>query len=104
MHEAQKFVGVPQEQLLRLPKDASDEAGIKAMWKRLGAPDAPEGYDFSGVKFADGTDLDQAFVDRARAAAAKLNMPKDTAAAFNGDTLENFMKDFRKHHDQVTTN
>lgn len=79
--EAQSFVGAPPDQLLRLPKDTSDEAGWNAVWNRLGKPKEAKEYDFSGIKFADGKDLDEGFTTLMREQAFKLNLPKDTAAA-----------------------
>ncbi len=76
---AESLVGLPTEQLLRLPKTPADQ-GWDKVWQRLGAPDKPEGYDFSGIKFKDGTDLDAAFTDMVRAAASTLHLPKDAAA------------------------
>lgn len=78
---AQQFVGTPPDQLLRLPKDASDEAGWSAVWQRLGAPADATGYDFAGVKKADGTDIDPSLADFWRTTAASLKLPKDTATA-----------------------
>ncbi len=77
--EAEKFLGVPAEQLLRLPKDATDEAGWQNVRQRLGAPKEAKEYDFTGVKFADGSELDQAFTDRMRNALLKAGTPKDAA-------------------------
>jgi len=77
--EAERFLGTPPEQLLRLPKDPTDEAGWNAVRQRLGAPKEAKEYDFSTVKFADGTELDQAFTDRMRNALHKAGTPKDAA-------------------------
>lgn len=77
--EAQKFVGAPPEQLLRLPKDASDEAGWNTVYQRLGAPADAKDYDFSGVKNAAGLAPDAALLDTIRATAASLRLPKDKA-------------------------
>jgi len=76
---AQQFLGVPADQLLRLPKDATDEAGWATVRQRLGAPKEAKEYDFTGVKFADGSELDQAFTDRMRNALLKAGTPKDAA-------------------------
>ena len=76
--EAQQFVGAPPNEIIRMPK-AGDEAGAKAMWQRLGTPADPTGYDLSPVKFADGTALDEGFVNHFRTAAHKFNIPKDQA-------------------------
>lgn len=80
--EAQKFVGVPADQLLRLPKDAKDEAGWNAVYSRLGKPAAAKEYDFTNVKSADGTAIDQAFADTIREAAFSNHLTKDAATAF----------------------
>jgi len=77
---AQQFVGAPPEQLLRLPKDQTDEAGWKAIYGRLGVPEAAKDYDFSGVKFADGTAVDDAFAEAIRPALLNARVPKDRAA------------------------
>lgn len=77
--ELQKHVGVPAERLLRLPEKADDEAGWSAVRQRLGMPKEAKEYDFSAVKFADGTELDQAFTDPIRAALHKAGVAKDAA-------------------------
>jgi hypothetical protein len=79
--EAEKFIGVPPSRLLKLPEDVNDEAGWKAVYQRFGAPVDKSGYDFSQVKFSDGTDLDQGFAEFMRAKAFDLHLPKDNAAA-----------------------
>lgn len=78
--EAEKHIGVPADQIIRAPKDASDEAGWKALYARLGKPDSPDGYDLSAVKFSDGTDLSEDFSAFARKTAHELNLPKDAGA------------------------
>jgi hypothetical protein len=77
---AEKFVGVPADQVLRLPK-AEDTDAWGAVWKRLGAPEKPEGYDFTPVEFDDAA-LTTRFRDAFRETAAKLNMPKNMAEEF----------------------
>lgn len=76
--EAQRFVGAPPEQLLRLPKDAADTDGWKAVWQRLGAPADPAAYEFP-----EGTDA-----EFWRSTAAELNLPKDAAARLAQKTAE----------------
>jgi hypothetical protein len=76
---AERLVGVPSEQVLRVPKDAADEAGWSAVWSRLGKPKEAKEYDFSAIKFSDGTPLDDAFAESARQWAFKFNLPKDAA-------------------------
>lgn len=73
--ESEKFLGVPADQLLRLPKELTDPTLMKPIWQRLGAPADPKDYDFSAVKTADGKAPDQAFIDFARTQADKYHMP-----------------------------
>lgn len=80
--EAQKFVGAPPELLIRLPKDAKDEAGWNNVYQRLGKPADPKGYDFTDVKSADGTVISEALSDVIRKTAFENHLSKDAAAAF----------------------
>lgn len=77
--EAQKFVGLPPDQLLKLPKDANDAEGWKAVHTRLGVPAEAKDYDLSGVKTADGKDIAPALADTMRAALHKARVAKDAA-------------------------
>lgn len=52
-------LGVPPEQLLRLPKP-DDAEGNAALWNRLGRPETPDKYE---VKVPEGSDLDKAGLD-----------------------------------------
>jgi hypothetical protein len=72
--EAQKHLGVPAEQLIRLPRH-DDLEGQKALWQRLGAPEDASGYDLSGVKFADGSEMSDEFAGMLKTTAAELNLP-----------------------------
>lgn len=86
--EAEKFIGVPADQVLRLPKDATDEAGWKALHGRLGVPADAKGYDFTGVKFADGKEPDASFTDWLGQTALALNVPKDAAARMGQELVK----------------
>src|SRR5262245_32447986 len=79
--EAEKFIGVPPHRLLKLPENVADEVGWSNVWQRLGAPAEKTGYDFSQVKFADGTDLDAGFTDMMRDTAHSLHLPTSAAVA-----------------------
>ncbi len=85
---AEKYVGVPPDQLLRLPKDVKDEAGWKGVWERLGKPKDAKEYDFAAIKFTDGTELDEGFVNLMRDASYRFNLPKDTAAAITQEFVK----------------
>lgn len=78
--EAEKFLGVPKEQLLRVPKDAADEAGWNDVYSRLGQPKDAKEYDFTGLKQGEADlELDTADADWLRGVANKLHLSKDAA-------------------------
>lgn len=81
-------LGVPADRLVRLPKDAADAAGIAQMRDKLGVPKEAAGYDFAGIKFGDGTDLETGFVDAMRGALHKAGVNKDAA----GELVKSFIK------------
>jgi len=89
--ELQKHFGVPETQLLKLPKDAADEAGWKAVNARLGVPADIKGYDLSTIKHADGRALDTALADSLRT--SMLN------AAVRADRAPDIAKAVVKHMD-----
>lgn len=59
---AEKVIGAPANEVIRLPKDPNDKA-----WNdirvRLGAGKEPKDYDFVDVKFADGKGFEDKFAD-----------------------------------------
>ncbi len=81
--EAVKYLGVPPSQLLRLPADVNDEAGWNAVYQRFGMPSDKSGYDFSKVKFSDGSDLDAGFAEFMRTKAHELKLPSTAATAIS---------------------
>lgn len=42
---AQKLIGVPENELLRLPNEKTDKAGLDAFYNKLGRPTDPSGYE-----------------------------------------------------------
>lgn len=78
---AEKLIGAPADQMIRLPKDINDKAGADAMWKRLGKPSEAKDYDFTALKHADGKALSADLDTAIRTAAFEANLPKDAAAA-----------------------
>jgi hypothetical protein len=76
---AEKHLGVPQDRILRLPEKADDADGWKAIHQRLGAPKDAKEYDFTGIKFTDGTELDEGFTTSMRSELLKANVAKDKA-------------------------
>ncbi len=87
-HEAEKHIGIPKDQIVRLPKDAADAEGWKAFNAKIGVPDKAEGYDFSKIKFADGSDLDDSFIDTMRKAAFERGLPASKASEFVADVVK----------------
>lgn len=86
--EAEKFLGVPANQLVRLPKDAADEAGWKAVHQRLGAPTDAKDYDFSGAKNAKGEPLDAKTMEMLRGFAGATGMSKDNASRLASEIVK----------------
>jgi hypothetical protein len=82
--QAEKFIGVPHDELVRLPKNpvAPEWQGV---WDRLGVPKEPAGYDLSGVKFKDGRGLDPAAELALRNAAHKAHVPASAMPDFTGE-------------------
>ena len=70
---------MPANEIVRLPKDpaAPEWDGV---YQRLGRPAKAEEYDFSAVKFQDGSALDDAFVGLVRDAAFKNGLSNEKAA------------------------
>lgn len=85
--EAEKLLGVPQDQLLRFPKDINDKDSYARIYERLGVPKDMKDYAFDGVKFKDGTELDASFVDSVRSIATKYHMNKDDAKGLAADLV-----------------
>lgn len=82
--EAVSKLGVPPEQLVRIPKADAPEAEVKAYWGRIGVPLEAKDYDLSAVKLSDGKDLDAAFADTLRDALLNGRVPKDRAGEVAG--------------------
>lgn len=77
--EAEKLIGVPAEQVLRLPKDANDKDGFARIFKALGVPEDPKTYDFTGVKTEAGIVIAPELAEKVRGIAATLHLPPAAA-------------------------
>src|SRR5262245_8910211 len=78
--EAERLIGVPANEMLRMPKP-EDQAGWSAFHQRLGRPLDKTGYDLSVIEMKDtnGVVTNAAFVDFVRDQAFALNLSKDAA-------------------------
>lgn len=85
--EAESKLGVPADQLLRLPKDpnAPEWSGV---WERLGRPKEAKEYDFSTVKTKTGEALPDDLADHLRNTAFTANMSKDAALRLAQETVK----------------
>lgn len=83
--EAEKFIGVPADRVVHLPKDAADEAGIKAFRSKIGVPEAADKYTLPELKFADGSAPDVKFTDWFKETAFKAGVPQEAASQLATD-------------------
>lgn len=86
-NEAERHIGIPKDQILRMPKGPDDAEGWKALRTRLGAPEAADKYDFSEIKFADGTELDEGFTSAMRNALFARGTPTEDAKGIVKDVV-----------------
>jgi hypothetical protein len=77
--EAERFIGAPPDELIRVPKPNAAEADVRSYWGRIGVPAEPKDYDLSGVKFSDGKELELGYADSVRAALHAGRVPKQYA-------------------------
>lgn len=86
--QAEKFIGAPADKLIRLPKDASDAEAYATMYDRLGVPKEAKGYSFEGIKFKDGSDLDEGFTTFMADRALKNHLTPAQAKQLATDLVE----------------
>lgn len=94
--EAQQLLGVPKDQLLRLP-DPKNPESVKSFWQRLGTPAKPEEYDFSMVKFSNGDPLDDEAAGFLRKIFHETNVPRDAATRITSELVK-YMENQEKKH------
>jgi hypothetical protein len=84
---ATQKLGLAPEQVLRLPKDASDPS-YQSVYDRvvgMGAPKTPEEYTFDGVRFKDGSSLAEDDAKFVRDLATKHKLPVHVARSLASD-------------------
>ncbi|HVH50494.1 MAG TPA: hypothetical protein VM781_02415 [Candidatus Bathyarchaeia archaeon] len=78
--EAQTKLGIPSDQIFHAPKGGNDVEGWNRFDARFNVPIDGK-YDFSNVKFADGTELDEGFTSTVASALKSAHVSKDFAPA-----------------------
>lgn len=99
---AEKFLGAPADELLRIPKPNAETAEITNFWNRIGVPKEAKDYDFSAIKMADGSDVDPAFVDTMRASLHANRVPKDFAGNVVKDVIKYLEQNDKTEAETVT--
>lgn len=77
---AEKFIGAPPDQILKMPKADAPPEDLRAFYQRLGAPADAKEYDFATIKDAAGQPLAAPLADALRAAAFDRGLTKDAAS------------------------
>jgi len=86
--EAQAYIGVPKEQLLKLPKSDAPPEEWDSVYERLGYSKNADDYKLEGLKHADGTDVDDAMKDFIRAQASDLKLSPSAAQKLAENTIK----------------
>jgi len=76
---AEKFLGAPADQIVRLPKADAKPEDLRAFYQRLGAPAEAKDYDFAAIKDSAGNAISAPLADALRAAAFDRGLSKDAA-------------------------
>lgn len=76
---AEQKLGVPAEQLARIPKDENDAEGLKTYLSKLGVPEKPEGYEIKGD-----ANVSTDFPEQAAKWFYEMNVPKNIAKGLYG--------------------
>lgn len=87
--EAQAYIGVPKEQLLKLPKADAAPEEWDDVYARLGYSKNADDYKLEGLKRADGSDVDDGFKDFVRSQATELKLSPAATAKLADATLKN---------------
>lgn len=86
--EAERLIGAPAAQMVRLPTETSDAEGWKAVWSRLGAPADAKEYGLPALKDKDGKVANEALDTHLRSLFGKHSVPKAMADAIASGLVE----------------
>lgn len=84
--EAEKLIGAPATDLIRLPKDPAAPEWSQ-VYKRLGALNSPEEYKLDGVKHAGDKPISEGLANTLRKAAHGAHLSNDAANAIARDVV-----------------
>lgn len=87
--DADKFIGAPATEMVRLPKDPNAPEWSN-VYKRLGALNAPEEYKFEGVKHSGDKPLSDALTDTLRKAAFSAHLSPDAANVMAKEVVKHY--------------
>lgn len=85
---AEKHIGAPPDQIVRMPKADATPQEIAAFRQRLGAPIEAKDYDFTSVKDAAGQPIAAPIADALRASFHAHGITKDAAPAVALDVVK----------------
>lgn len=86
--EAQAYIGVPKDQLLKLPKADAPPEEWDAVYERLGYSKNADDYKLEGLKFEDGTEAEDGFKDFIRARATELHLSPAATEKLAQETMK----------------
>ena len=86
--EAQAYIGVPKEQLLKLPKADAPPDEWDSVYEKLGYSKNADDYKLEGLKFEDGTEAEDGFKDFVREQAKLLKLSPDATAKLAENTMK----------------
>jgi hypothetical protein len=83
-----QFGGVPSSRLVTIPENLAEAGALRPIYERLGAPKEATGYDFSNLKFSDGSDVDATFTDWIRGQAFEHGLSASAANQIAGSFVK----------------
>lgn len=86
--EAEAYIGVPKEQLLKKPKDDAPPEDWDKFHEQLGWSKNADDYKLEGLKFEDGTEAEDGFKDFVRAQAQELKLSPAATAKLAENTMK----------------
>lgn len=72
--ESSRLLGVPADRIIKLPAKADDIEGWNGVYAKLGAAAKADDYKYDGLKFKDGSDLDDGFTSLMRNVSSTLHL------------------------------